>query len=68
MLANTHDAEDASQEVFLKAYQALPRFQPDASLYTWLYRIAVNTCIDRKRIPILESLFGSSGKGRSSPP
>ncbi len=63
MLANKQDAEDAAQEVFLKAYQALPRFRPDASLYTWLYRIAVNTCIDRKKIPILESLFGRSKEG-----
>jgi RNA polymerase sigma-70 factor, ECF subfamily len=48
--------------VFLKAYQALPKFQPDASLYTWLYRIATNTCIDYKRKPIFESLFGGSEK------
>ncbi len=63
ILTNKHDAEDAAQEVFLKAYQALPRFRPNASLYTWLYRIAVNTCIDHKKIPILESLFGSSQEG-----
>ncbi len=63
ILANKPDAEDAAQEVFLKAYQALPRFRPGASLYTWLYRIAVNTCIDHKKTPILESLFGSSREG-----
>ena len=63
MLASRQDAEDAAQEVFLKAYQALPRFQPEAALYTWLYRIAVNTCLDYKRIPILESLFGTSQEG-----
>jgi RNA polymerase sigma-70 factor (ECF subfamily) len=34
MLGNARDAEDAAQDVFLKAYQALPKFQPDASLYT----------------------------------
>jgi RNA polymerase sigma-70 factor (ECF subfamily) len=65
MLGNRHDAEDAAQEVFLKAYQALPRFQPDAALSTWLYRIAVNTCIDRRRMPILESLFGTSEEGET---
>jgi RNA polymerase sigma-70 factor (ECF subfamily) len=65
MLGNRQDAEDAAQEVFLKAYQALPRFQPDAALSTWLYRIAVNTCIDRRRMPILESLFGSSAEGET---
>lgn len=63
MLGNRQDAEDAAQDVLLKAYKALPRFQPDAALYTWLYRIAVNTCVDFKRIPILESLFGHSDEG-----
>lgn len=46
MLGNSHDAEDATQDVFLKAYQNLNKFTPDSSLHTWLYRIAVNTCID----------------------
>ena len=63
LLGNAHDAEDAAQDVFLKAYQALPKFQPDASLYTWLYRIATNICIDRRRKPVFESLFGGSGEG-----
>jgi len=63
MLGNTADAEDAAQDVFLKAYQALPKFQPEASLYTWLYRIATNTCIDYKKKPIFESLFGDSREG-----
>jgi len=63
MLGNEHDAEDAAQDVFLKAYQALPTFQPKASLYTWLYRIATNTCIDYKRKPVWESLFGSAEEG-----
>ena len=63
MLGNPADAEDAAQEAFLKAYQALPKFEPDASLYTWLYRIATNTCIDFKRKPVFESLFADSGEG-----
>ncbi len=63
MLGNAADAEDAAQDAFLKAYQALPKFEPDASLYTWLYRIATNTCIDRKRKPVFESLFADSGEG-----
>ena len=63
MLRNAEDAEDAAQDVFLKAYQALSKFQPDASLYTWLYRIATNTCIDYKKKPIFESLFGDNGEG-----
>ncbi len=45
MLGNAHDAEDAAQDVFLKAYQALPKILPEASLYTWLHRIATNNLI-----------------------
>ena len=63
MLGNANDAEDRVQDVFLKAYQALSKFQPKASLYTWLYRIATNTCIDYKKKPNFESLFGDSGEG-----
>lgn len=37
-------AEDAVQETFLKAYRAYARFRHEASEYTWLTRIAVNTC------------------------
>lgn len=36
-------AMDITQEAFLKAYRALPRFRGDSAFYTWLYRIAVNT-------------------------
>ena len=57
MLGNTSDAEDAAQDTFLKAYQKLKDFKPEASLYTWLYRIAVNTCLDYKKKPFFESFF-----------
>jgi RNA polymerase sigma-70 factor (ECF subfamily) len=36
-------AMDISQEAFIKAYRALPRFRGDSAFYTWLFRIAVNT-------------------------
>lgn len=36
-------ALDITQDAFLKAYRALPRFRGDSAFYTWLYRIAVNT-------------------------
>jgi RNA polymerase sigma-70 factor (ECF subfamily) len=57
MLGNRQDAEDAAQDTFIKAYKSLSKFKPYAFLYTWLYRIAVNTCIDYKRRPYFESLF-----------
>ncbi|MGB5511864.1 MAG: RNA polymerase sigma factor RpoE [Woeseiaceae bacterium] len=36
-------ALDITQEAFIKAYRALPRFRGDSAFYTWMYRIAVNT-------------------------
>jgi RNA polymerase sigma-70 factor (ECF subfamily) len=43
---NHEDANDMAQEVFIKAYRALGRFRGDSSFSTWLYRIAVNTCLN----------------------
>ena len=37
------DVEDVAQEVFIKAYRALPSFRGDSAFYTWLYRIGINT-------------------------
>ena len=37
------DALDITQEAFIKAYRALPKFRGDSAFYTWLYRIAINT-------------------------
>ena len=42
-IRDSHDVEDVTQEAFLKAYRALPRFRGDSQFYTWLFRIAVNT-------------------------
>ncbi len=41
--------DDLAQEVFLKVYEALPRFRFESSFYTWLYRIAVNKSRDELR-------------------
>lgn len=48
-LRNQEDARDAAQETFLKALASIERFDPRASLRTWLYRITVNTCISMQR-------------------
>lgn len=42
------DADDLSQDVFIKAYFALNSFNSKAAFSTWLYRITVNTCINHK--------------------
>ena len=43
------DAYDLSQEIFLRSYKALNRFQNKSTFYTWIYRIAKNACIDYTR-------------------
>lgn len=49
MLSNVEDAHEATQETFLKAYQALPRFNGNYQLGAWLARIATNVCFDHLR-------------------
>jgi RNA polymerase sigma-70 factor (ECF subfamily) len=46
MTANHEDANDLTQEAFIKAFQALASFKGDSSFYTWVYRIAVNRTIN----------------------
>ena len=46
LLGDRQAAEDASQDVFLKAYRAAERIDPDRDPYPWLLAIAYNTCRD----------------------
>ncbi|MBI4429898.1 MAG: sigma-70 family RNA polymerase sigma factor [Ignavibacteriales bacterium] len=53
-----HDAaDDVVQEVFLKAYHGLKSFRSDSSVYTWLYRIAVNMSLNALRRQKLRDFF-----------
>lgn len=49
MLGDLEEARDAVQEVFLKAFRKAGEFRPHGQVYTWLYRIAVNHCLNRLR-------------------
>lgn len=49
MCGNVDDAEETVQETFLSAIKALPTFEGRAQLSTWLYRIASNACLMRRR-------------------
>lgn len=50
MLGDTRDAEDAAQDVLLQAWRSLDGFRADSAFSTWVYRIAVNRCLNVLRI------------------
>ena len=68
VLGNRQEAEDVVQETFLKAHRSIHGFKGEASLGTWLYRIAINVCRDviRKRKPETEFTI-VHGKSTQSP-
>jgi RNA polymerase sigma-70 factor (ECF subfamily) len=49
LLRNPDDAMEVAQESFFRAYRKITSFQGQSSFYTWLYRIAINICIDHQR-------------------
>ena len=49
MVGNPQDAEDMTQEAFLKAYNSLDSFRGDSKFSVWLYRIVSNVCLDHLR-------------------
>lgn len=70
MLSNQEDAYDVSQEVFIKIYKSIDKFQGNSSLSTWIYRITMNMCKDflRKRgravVYSLNDVIGDTDKER----
>ncbi|MGV3630558.1 MAG: RNA polymerase sigma factor [Bacteroidota bacterium] len=61
---NQEDAQEITQDVFVKIYQALPDFKHESTVSTWIYRISINTSLDfiksrkrKKRRAILTSFF-----------
>jgi RNA polymerase sigma-70 factor (ECF subfamily) len=55
-LIGEHEAEDITQEVFIKVNQALRTFRGESQLSTWIYRIATNTALDRLRSPAFKQM------------
>lgn len=49
MMGNHDDASDVAQEAFIRAYHGLPSFDGRSDFFTWLYRIAVNVCLNHLR-------------------
>ena len=49
ILGNAAEAEDVAQEAFMRVWTYAPRWQPLAQFRTWLTRVVVNLCLDRKR-------------------
>lgn len=49
MVTDSEEAADLTQDTFIRAFQAIGRFDGRSSLRTWLFRIAYNLCIDRSR-------------------
>jgi RNA polymerase sigma-70 factor (ECF subfamily) len=49
MLGNYEDARDATQNVFVRAYEGLDSYDPERRFFSWIYRIAVNECLNVRR-------------------
>lgn len=58
LLRNAQDAEDVTQDIFLRVYKALPSYDPErASMRTWLTKMAVNACQTHRRRNFLRNLM-----------
>ena len=68
MLLRRADAEDATQEVLLKAFKALPTFRGDCQFRTWLYRIAVNHILNIKKAAVAVCSFDDAARGLARVP
>lgn len=65
---DSHEAEDVTQEAFIKAYRALANFRGESAFYTWLYRIGVNTAKNwlvahGRRLPTMSAVSDDDADG-----
>jgi RNA polymerase sigma-70 factor, ECF subfamily len=68
LVRDAAEAEDVTQEAFIKAYRALPNFRGDSAFYTWLYRIGVNTAKNwlvahGRRMPVMSEVGDEDSEG-----
>ena len=56
MLGNREDAEEATQDVFVRVFRSMESFRGDSSLSTWIWRITTNVCITRRKKKKIESV------------
>jgi RNA polymerase sigma-70 factor, ECF subfamily len=64
---NHYDAEDIAQDVFIKVYRSLARFRQDSQFSSWIYRIAMNACIDHRRRQLSSGGLPAGGRYSSAP-
>lgn len=56
VLGNDADAEELVQEAMIRVWVSAPRWRPDAAFKTWLYRVTLNLCLNRRRQKVFASL------------
>jgi RNA polymerase sigma-70 factor (ECF subfamily) len=67
MLGNAEDAQDATQDAFVKAYQRLDSFDSQYRFYSWMYRILVNECLNVNRGRRPEQALDVNAEGNGTP-
>ena len=67
MLGNPADAQDVTQDAFVKAYQRLASFDSHYRFYSWMYRILVNECLNANRARRPEEALDNEAAGNGSP-
>jgi len=75
LLQNPEDAEDITQEVFIKVYESVHQFKGESAFSTWLYKIAVTKSLElirsrkrKKRFAFVTSILGENNELRHDPP
>lgn len=74
-LQNAEDAEDVTQDVFIKVYESIHQFKGESAFSTWLYRITVTSSLEflrkkkrKKRFAFITGLLGDNNEPRHDPP